>query len=270
MLPFEHDQAQLYPRLSLTRIRLKLLRRAQIRSFQQATAVGFLTEYARDTILPFLKPTPKRVALIPHGLDERFFGPDRDHRTLEDCTRDAPFRLLYVSIIDVYKHQIPICEAVGQLHRQGISVQLELIGPAYGPALQQLQAALQRLDPTGTFLHYSGPVPFDQLHKAYREADGFVFGSSCENLPNILLEAMASGLPICCYHKQPMPEVLGDAGRTFATLTPEDIATCLREVIDDPGLRESLGERATERARRYSWERCAQETFTVLREIASG
>ena len=53
------------------------------------------------------------------------------------------------------------------------------------------------------------------LPEHLREAELFVFASSCENLPNILIEGMAAGLPIACSRRPPMPEVLGDAGESF-------------------------------------------------------
>ena len=42
-----------------------------------------------------------------------------------------------------------------------------------------------------------------------------LFASSCENLPNILLETMGARLPIACSNRQPMPEILGEGGEYF-------------------------------------------------------
>ena len=47
----------------------------------------------------------------------------------------------------------------------------------------------------------------------------FIFASSCENMPITLIEGMASGLPIACSDRGPMPEVLQDGGVYF---NPED------------------------------------------------
>ena len=58
-------------------------------------------------------------------------------------------------------------------------------------------------------------IPYHELHSEYKDADLGVFASSCENLPIILIEKMASGLPIACSNKGPMPEVLGSAGVYF-------------------------------------------------------
>ena len=96
-----------------------------------------------------------------------------------------------------------------------------------------------------------------------------MFASSCENMPIILLEGMASGLPIACSHRGPMPEVLCGAGVYFDPENADEIAATLRQLIDDPELRRRCAEGAFAKAQAYySWERCARETFTFLRQIA--
>ena len=86
-------------------------------------------------------------------------------------------------------------------------------------------------------------------------------------MPNILLEGMASGLPMACSHRGPMPEMLGEAGVYFDPESPDEIAAALRPLIADPDLRTRCAEGAYAKAQTYSWERCAQETFAFLRQI---
>jgi glycosyltransferase involved in cell wall biosynthesis len=87
-------------------------------------------------------------------------------------------------------------------------------------------------------------------------------------MPNILLEEMASGLPIACSNRGPMPEVLGDAGVYFDPEDPNDIARALRELIESPVLRTKLARASFGRVQRYSWRRCADETFSFLASVA--
>ena len=111
-------------------------------------------------------------------------------------------------------------------------------------------------------------IPFNELHLRYAEADLGLFASSCENMPNILLETMASGLPIACSKRGPMPEVLGQAGVLFNPEQPEDIARALRESIESPQTRTELARASYGRVQEYSWLRCADETFRFLARIA--
>ncbi len=141
---------------------------------------------------------PERVAIVPHGVEERFRCAPREQRPLEEYSTERPFRLLYVSIVDVYKHQWHVAEAVRRLRDAGLPVVIDFVGPGYGPALARLKRTLRRLDPEGEVLRHRGAIPFEELHRLREQADLFVFASSCENMPNILLEAMAAGYPIAC------------------------------------------------------------------------
>ena len=79
-----------------------------------------------------------------------------------------------------------------------------------------------------------GFVPHDDLPSLLAGADLFVFASSCENMPNTLVEAMAIGLPIACSDRGPMPEVLRDGGVYFDPENPESIAAAIETLIRDP------------------------------------
>ncbi len=268
MLPFDRREAFRYG-CSWMSVRNVLLRWSQSRSFRSADGLVFLTRYAQDAVVKVIKDAPSKVAIIPHGVDQRFRLEPREQRPLRACTWEQPFRLLYVSIVDVYKHQWHVVRAVAQLRKMGIPVQLDLIGPAYTPALRRLERVVHELDERHEFINYLGSRPYAELASHYHGADLFVFASSCENLPNILLEAMAAGLPIACSKRGPMPEVAGEAAVYFDPEDPASIADALQELITDPALRTAKAKLAFQRAGCYSWHGCADQTFRFLREAAN-
>ena len=268
LLPFEQSEYKRFSLLSFMRWKMLIVRLNQQRSMAQADGLIFLTGYARDTVLGVLNRHTRLTKIIPHGIEPRFFCPPRRAELPENFTDLRSFRLLYVSTVDVYKHQWQVAEAVSTMRASGIAVSIEFIGPAYGPALKKLTAALRKLDPDGQFLQYLGAVPFAQLHESYQKADAFVFASSCENLPNILLEAMAAGLPIACSRKGPMPEVLGVCGVYFDPERPEEIGAALLQLHDHAGLRQELAQAAFSSATAFSWDRCAQDTFEFIKHVA--
>ena len=155
-----------------------------------------------------------------------------------------------------------------QLRGRGIPIHMEFVGPAYPPALRRLEQVMQRVDPEGRFLHYRGPVPYDELHTLRDEFDVFVFASSCENMPITLLEGMAEGFPIACARRGPMPEMLGDAGVYFDPEDPASIASALEALVSDDTARARYAAEAYARAEVFSWERCARETFGFLARVA--
>jgi glycosyltransferase involved in cell wall biosynthesis len=269
MLPFLPRERRRYG-LSGMRLRLHLLELAQARSFRQADGVLFLTEYARQVVARRLGGLTARSAIVPHGIEERFRCRPRPQESIAAYNESRPFRLLYVSIVDQYKHQALVAAAVARLRRQGLPVTIDFVGPAYPPAGKKLAKVLRRLDPEGCALRYLGAVPHGELHDIYHAADAFVFASSCENLPNILLEAMAAGLPIACSDRRPMPDVLGEAGVYFNPEDTASIAGALEQLVLDVSLRERCAHLAFATSSHYTWERCAQDTFDFLKSVAQG
>lgn len=267
LLPFDQQEARRFG-ISSRRLRYWFLRYMHGQSFLKADGVIFLTEYAHQVVLAQLSRPPAHSAVIPHGVDERFRLAPRPQNNLSNYSDETPFRVLYVSIVNLYKHQWHVVEAIGRLHATGMPVAIDFVGPAYSPALHKLQQAMSRWDPGETYIHYLGPIPFAELHYVYHKADAFVFASSCETFGQILLEAMASGLPIACSKRSAMPETLGDAGIYFDPEQPEDIAGALHILLESPELRERCAWASYERAKTYSWERCARETFDFIVQLA--
>jgi len=267
MLPFELSEASRFG-FSWPGLRYRLLNRSQSSTFLRAQGLIFLSDYARDVVKGAPNGELARDVVIPHGVDARFLCQPREQKDISDYSAGNPFRILYVSIVNLYKHQWNVAEAVSELRGSGFPVEIDFVGPAYPRALRRLKVAMSSIDPAGEYIHYTSSVPFDRLHSRYQQADAFVFASSCENLPNILLEAMASGLPIACSNRGPMPETLGNAGVYFDPEMPNEIAGSLRELITDSALRTRLAHAAYARAMNYSWSRCANETFSFLAQVA--
>ncbi|MCG3775248.1 MAG: N-acetylgalactosamine-N,N'-diacetylbacillosaminyl-diphospho-undecaprenol [Nitrospira sp.] len=269
MLPFETLEAARFGRFSLMRLKMRILRSLQIRSFRRAHGVIFLTQYALASVSKSVTDLigARATALIPHGIASRFRLAPRAQREIEDCSVQNPFRVLYVSIVMPYKHQLQVARAASQLRAEGVPIEVRFIGESWGAYGRQLRIVLDRLDPNREFLLWSGAEPFDSLHDYYKNSDAFVFASSCENLPNILMEAMAAGLPIASSDRGPMVEVLGDAAVFFDPDSPGTIADALRTLAHDAPLRAKLAESAWQRANAYSWDRCARDTFAFIARV---
>lgn len=266
MLPFDWKEMRRYG-LSKVLLKLLLLRSIQSNSFRKADGLIFLTEYAQAAVSKVINKQFGATAVIPHGIDRRFFFSPRPQRRLEDFTDSAPCRILYVSHIEPYKHQWNVAEAISKLKSCGFQIQLNLVGPE-GNAIGRLRKTLDRLDPDREFIIYRGAVPYEELHNLYAEADINVYASSCENMPNIVLEAMASGLPIACSNKGPMPEILGDAGLYFDPEKSDEIAVVVRTLMESHNLRSNIAQAAFKRANQFSWQRCAKETLTFLAKVS--
>jgi glycosyltransferase involved in cell wall biosynthesis len=267
MLPFEWGELFRFG-FSIFTLRFILLRFSQSRSFKRSNGVIFLTQYAKNGVEKVTGKLLKRTAVIPHGINSRFYLMPRPQRKFEEFTEFKPCRAVYVSIVHLYKHQWNVVEAIAKLRKDGLHIVLDLVGPT-GTGSKILADSISKFDPNHEFVTYKGNIPYDDLHELYVKADIGVFASSCENLPNILLENMASGLPVACSNMGPMQEVLLNAGVYFSPEKPVEIAEAIFLLLHNEVLRGQLAFDAYKISQNYTWKKCANDTFLFLGSIAS-
>jgi glycosyltransferase involved in cell wall biosynthesis len=265
-LPFSDIERRRYG-LSWRAVKLALLKRGQTATFRAADGIIFLNQHACEVLQAVVGRLSGAVATIPHGVDPAF---RRRRNTGQEHTVfsvEKPFRFLYVSTVDVYKHQDVVAEAVVRLAAAATPVTLDLIGSAYTPALRRLRRVLAKIDPQGRVVRYHGGVSYSKLPHWYHNADAFVFASTCENMPNILLEAMAARLPIACSDRRPMPDVLGDGGVYFDPESVASVSEALGRLVNDRALRDQIAERAHHRSAEFTWGESADRTLSFIHDV---
>jgi len=163
LLPFSWREIVRYG-FSLMTIRLMMLRLIQKRTFRKADGIIFLSNYAKQTV-ENITGTLKQIEVIPHGLNKRFLNSPHYTRSIEKCTIKKPFRILYVSIIDAYKHQWHIVNGISKIrHRTNWPLVLDLVGPAHPPSMRRLKKTIDLYDPDSEWVKYYGSVPYEQIH----------------------------------------------------------------------------------------------------------
>jgi len=267
-LPFEWRELRRYG-ISLITLKLLLLRYIQSRSFRLADGVIFLTDYAKKGVLCVTGPLNGHTTMIPHGLNPRFLVSQEVLSARKQPKTCESVRLIYVSIIDQYKHQRHVVEGVAKARAlSGLDLQLDLVGPAYAPALSTLNAAITKHDPKRNWAHYRGAIDYQELHTLYKQAHVGIWASTCETFGLILVETMAAGLPILSSDRGPAREVLGDSGLYFDPEQPDSLCSALLDLLGSEEKMHALANAAHVNARNYSWERCADETFAFIRRVA--
>ena len=264
MLPFESKEIFRYG-FSLKVLKLFILRFAQVRSFKSAQGIIFLSHYAKNRMNEFLE-IPKDSPMIPHGVSQQFFK-NTKKINLGAKGKEQNVSILYVSHISPYKHQCNVAEAIKILKSKGFNVNLKFVG-GKAESFSLLQKTLCKIDPLKNYIRYIGELDHQELQSEMHNADLGVFASSCENLPNILLEMMASALPIASSKFGPMPEILNDAGTYFNPLDPKDISSAIEKLILDDQLSSIMSKKAQKFASAYNWTLCAKQTFGYLSMVA--
>jgi len=267
LLPFEWTEIIRHQSILIS-LKMLILRQVQGFSFKRSNGVIFLTQYAKERVLSVIGKMNAPLIVIHHGFNHGFDRKPKTQQPLNQYSQTNPLNILYVSNIDVYKHQVEVVEAIFQLRQKGFPISLTLIGPAVPGYLQQLNATLDRCDPERQWAQYLGQVPYDDLPSYYQQADIGLFASSCETFGIILLEKMSAGLPIACSNKSAMPEILKESGVYFDPDNALDIELTLERFISQEHLRTEKSALSFRESKKYEWAKCAQETFNFVSQIA--
>lgn len=263
MLSYEPGVIELFG-FSKARLRLILLRYMQNRSLRAADGVIFLTQYA-GKIIQQSCGILQSIAYIPHGVGSAF----KQAQQVSDwpiLKEERPIRCIYVSNAELYKYQWVVIQAISSLRKRGHNLTLTLVGGGKGPAQKMIKDAIASFDPSEEFIEQLAFLPQGELPDLLAHSDLFVFASSCENMPNTLVEAMAVGMPIACSNRGPMPEVLEDGGVYFDPKDANSISEAIEQIIKSSALRLAITKRAAELSKQYNWKRCADETWTFVKD----
>lgn len=198
----------------------------------------------------------ERIRILPRGLDTTLFHPTRRDPQFwqqHGIPRDKTV-LLYVGRVSKEKDLDVIVQAWAKLNRNGSA--LAFVGD--GPYLKELRNLL----PGAAFTGYLAGI---DLARAYASSDVFLFPSTTDTFGNVILEALASGVP-CIVSDQGGPKDLIDHGKTgFITraLDAEDFSKHMRELSENPNLRQAMAREAHRTVQDRDWSEAARKFWAL-------
>lgn len=271
MLAYEKTERARADFFSLFRFKMWMLLKNQLATFRNSTSIIFTSTYAQSYVHKHyagIDPIP--FTTIPNGIRDTFSMEVKQQKPIEAYSMDKPFRLLFVSTIHIFKHQHILVEAVARLRAANYPIRLDLIGGIFNKkSANKMYASLEKNDPQGNFTSYKGYIEdFQDFVNHYKNADAFMFSSSCENMPTVLIEYMTAGRPIASSDMGPMPEILRDAGFYYDPLSVESTMESIKELLNNTQKRQEVAEKAKTYSKQYTWQRTANETFGHLSEVA--
>lgn len=199
----------------------------------------------------------ERVGLWRKGIDTAVFDPKYKsaemRNRLSDGNPDDPL-LIYVGRIGAEKNLQffkPLMERFPQCR-------LALVGD--GPIREELEILL-----AGTKTHFAGILHGQELSEAFASADIFVMPSESETLGFVVLESMASGVPVVGAKAGGIPDIINDNvnGYLFEPGSLDDCEKLVRNLLIDPTLRKQMGTEARNEANKWSWRASAAATRNV-------
>ncbi len=243
---------------SMVTLRLLILRWAHLNAYKNSRGVIFLTQYCYEVLPTRIKNALKKHTIIHHGVDHNLFK-KKENLQISEVTK-----ILYVSVIDQYKHQDAVARAVINLNQKGIPIKLTLVGSSYRPSLSKLQKVISSVANGSSWVAIKRAMSHQEQVAEYQKNTISLIASSCESFGMTLTESLAMGMPIACSNIPSFKEIAQDAAIYFNPENVKSIEEAIERLATDEKKRRALSGKALARAKEFSWEKAASHTFEFL------
>jgi glycosyltransferase involved in cell wall biosynthesis len=196
------------------------------------------------------------------GIDTTRFTPQKRRSGLRQTIAPGGEKImLYVGRLSKEKKVDVLIEATQLLKDGGQAVKLVLVGD--GPHRQELQSL------NVPEVHFAGYQSGEALQAYFASADLFVFASENETYGNVILEAMASGLPVVSVNSGGVRENLVDGfnGIAIEANKPAEFTRKISTLLSDEAAVEKLGRNAWQHAQNKDWENLFQLLYDSYHRI---
>jgi glycosyltransferase involved in cell wall biosynthesis len=235
---------------------------------RRADVVIAPTQAAADEITQRTSIRSDRIRIVPHGVTQERVGDDVVEATRRALDLDAPY-VLWVGTLEPRKNLPALVRAFAEVVRAvDLPHRLVVVGSkGWLHTVNELRGPAREL---GDRILVTDPVPEDVLLALYRGADLLAFPSLHEGFGLPVLEAMAQETAVVCSDIPVLHEVAGD---TAIFVPPRDVAAwgaVLVDLLRDDATRDELAKAGHARAASFTWQRCAQRTRHVYRQVLAG
>jgi glycosyltransferase involved in cell wall biosynthesis len=174
-------------------------------------------------------------------------------------------RLLHVGRMSYEKSVDVIIKSVGILSKEFPDISLSLVGD--GPALKSLKLLTEELGIEKN-IHFLGFVEHSKLNEVYKEHDIFIIASTIETQGVVILEAMASGLPIIGVNKLAIPDCVKNNINGYITspFNETEMAEKIKILYLDSKLRKDFGERSSEMVKEHDVKNTIEKLESIYFE----
>jgi len=119
---------------------------------------------------------------------------------------------------------------------------------------------------------FTGAISYNLVSRYFDQMDVLVIPTQTtkrvrEQFGRVIVEGMASGVPVIGSTCGAIPEVIGDAGLVFKEGDADALASALRQTLSDKGLCERMSRAGLARVQQYSWERVAEKTYELYQQV---
>lgn len=225
-----------------------------------------VSQFSKQRIVDRLGAPAAKISVVPNGVTETFrpYPADACAATARKLGVPAPRYVLAQATSDRRKNLGRIVEAWTAIAAHVPDDVWLVVTGSQGRA--HIFGQGERVH--GPRIFHLGFVSEDHLPPLTAGALAFVYPSLYEGFGLPVLEAMAAGVPVITSDIAPILEVAGSAATVVSPSSTQEIAGAILKVVTSPELRHRQRQAGFENARRFSWDRAAQQTLQILLTFA--
>lgn len=236
------------------------------RTLKTADKIIADSKNTKKDLINYFNVPEEKIRVILLAADEKFKPLNKEgiKEVKQNYNLNFSF-ILYVGTLEPRKNIPSLIKAFYKLKRKNINYKLVITGKK-GRKYKEIFETIDKLNLQKDVI-FTGYVSDEDLPALYKAADLFVYPSLYEGFGLPPLEAMACGTPVITSNTSSLPEVVGDAGIMVNPYDVDGLADAMYEVLTNDELREDMIKKGLERAKMFSWEKCAKETLDVYEEV---
>ena len=257
-----HDLVRSCFSFSRETITEKILLKLDGRYIKRASHIIADSQNTRNDLIKYLKVPDSKISVIYCGIDHSIFKP-YNIRLL-----DKPY-ILYTGSERPRKNLGRLFEAFAKLKKEFPELKLVKAG-AGGRSENYRRDTIKKLDSLGITkdVIFVDHIPEIDLAHYYSSAALLAYPSLYEGFGLPPLEAMACGCPVVTSNTSSLPEVVGEASIMVNPYDTASLAQAMRQVLADGESRDDMVRKGLEQAKKFSWERAAEQTLEVYNKVA--
>ena len=238
--------------------------KGSLEAVQYADKIIAISENTKKDLVKYLHCDPRKIVVTYLGVDKRF-KPIKNQNKIEEIKKKYDLSKRYIftlSSIEPRKNISGLIESYARLPTGITDVYDLVIAGGKGWRNLDIYKRVRKSDfeKKVRFIEY---VHDNDLPYLYNGATVFVYPSFYEGFGLPVLEAMTCGCPVISSNISSIPEVVGKAGILINPNNTYELRDSIQKLLENPKVQKRMSKRGLKQAKKFTWEKCAKQTYKI-------